>query len=147
MTVFYAESPKTKSYRICKTNTATHLNGVITLVDFGDQTGLASVYVSECKNGSKKPQWHICSEHVTFNEVEKVWKTSEPHTDNYGNRRDWYFVPINNINEGIGNLCNGRNNYASYIIYDIVNEGEEPWQINTKSINDHETGTGGNGDG
>lgn len=141
------KSPKTASYRICRTINKEHLNGVITLIDFGNKKGIALVYVSESRPGFENPVWHVSSEFIEYDETNKVWKTRFPHSRYNGDQQDWCFEKITCREEGKpSNISNngGDNgkNYQNYINYYL--------ESHKKSIKvmlqGNGTGTGGNGE-
>jgi hypothetical protein len=86
------KSPKTTSYRIFRTDNKHHFNGVITLIDFEDNTGIAVVYVSEPREGHAKPVWHVSSELIEYSKKTKEWRTREPHKRENGDLQDWSFT-------------------------------------------------------
>ncbi|GAA4817366.1 hypothetical protein GCM10011365_13100 [Marinicella pacifica] len=137
------QSPKTMSYRICRTDNIKHLNGVITLVDFEDGTGIASVYVSETRG--KNPVWHVSAELIEYSQADKHWFTPEPHERFNHEKQMWYFAELNNGERPSNNIGeNGGDNgqkYNHYIRYDFRS-------INSitpkEAFQEDGTGTGGN---
>ncbi|MFV0542182.1 MAG: hypothetical protein ACK5L8_00710 [Marinicella pacifica] len=145
------QSPITTSYRICKSVNKEHLNGVITLVDFGNKKGMAFVYVSELRPKIQNPVWHVSAEFIEYDETTEDWKTCFPHKRFNGNEQMWYFSEISkreegppmNPSDGLGD--NGKN-YTKYIKYDFVDKGDTPWEQRVHSVQGNGTGTGGNGE-
>lgn len=144
-------SPNATSYRICRTENKEHLNGVITLIDFGDNTGIAVVYVSESRSEEPDPVWHVSTEFIVGNSTNNHWHTRQPHTRHNGDKQHWYFKKITSRNDGPPRVIdsdggdNGKH-YTTYIKYDLFSVGEEPWSIKKREKQGDGTGTGGNGE-
>lgn len=143
------KSPKTRSYRIFRTSNKNHFNGVITLIDFEDNTGLALVYVSEPRPGHDKPVWHVSSEMIEYSQATKEWRTCKPHERQNSNLQDWCFKKILRRTDGLPeNLGNdGEDNgvhYDQYITYQFTSASEKNKGTEKRNLQEEDTGTGGN---
>jgi hypothetical protein len=143
------KSPETTSYRICKTINKEHLNGVITLIDFGNNKGIAVVYVSESRPKIDNPVWHVSTEFIEYDEMNKVWKTCFPHVRYNDEKQNWTFEKISCREEGPPHSPdedypdNGEV-YKNYIKYSFTWSGEKSKGVEKESFQGEGTGTGGN---
>lgn len=141
-------SPKTMSYRICRTSDKEQLNGVISLIDFEDGTGIAVVYVSETRESGQEPVWHVSSELIEYSKENDIWFTPKPHIRFNGEKQNWGFAKIKNRKEGPpadisdGGGDNGKN-YEHYIKYDFT---DAKGMTSMRLFEGNGTGTAGNGE-
>lgn len=145
------KSPKTTSYRICKTDNKNHLNGIIILTDFEDNTGLAVVYVSELRPRIKNTVWHVSAEFIEYDKTHQVWKTCFPHNRYNEEKQEWIFKVISSREAGPPNSPskdypdNGEH-YEKYIEYKFINIVAKNGDVEKADLQGEGTGTAGNTD-
>ncbi len=127
------------TYEICNTSNPNHLNGFITIIDYGDNTGKAIVSVKEertIKNDEDKDQKYIV-EHSSIEDIycqRGVWQTKSPHHERYNKKRQiWSF---NTIDRRTGYAIDNYRDYKNYILYTFTPVGVFP--------QGNGTGSGGN---